>query len=56
MADNMDIEVNPTIEVEMEVDMGSAASEYNAEAWAVGERGGARNGKKRSKTERTFQS
>lgn len=40
MADNMDIEVNPTIEVEMEVDMGSAASEYNAEAWAVGERGG----------------
>ncbi len=40
MTDNMDIEVNPTIEVEMEVDMGSAASEYNAEAWAVGERGG----------------
>ena len=38
--DNMDIEVNPTIELEMEVDMGSTASEYNAEAWAVGERHG----------------
>ncbi len=40
MADNMGIEVNPTIDVEMEVEMGSAASEYNAEAWAVGERHG----------------
>ena len=40
MTDNMAIEVNPTIEVEMEVEMGSTASEYNAEAWAVGERHG----------------
>lgn len=34
------IEVNPTIELTAEVDMGSTASEYNAEAWAVGQRGG----------------
>ena len=40
MADGIDVEVNPTIEIEMEVDMGSAASENNAEAWAVGERKG----------------
>jgi hypothetical protein len=41
MAGNgIDVEVNPTIEIEMEVDMGSAASENNAEAWAVGERRG----------------
>ena len=40
MADNEPIEVNPTIELEDEVDMGSTASEYNAEAWAVGQRGG----------------
>lgn len=40
MADNENIEVNPTIELEDEVDMGSVASEYNAEAWAVGERHG----------------
>ena len=40
MADGIDVEVNPTIELEMEVDMGSAASENNAEAWAVGERKG----------------
>ena len=38
--DNMDVEVNPTIELEMEVDMGSGAAESNAEAWAVGERHG----------------
>lgn len=40
MADGIDVEVNPTIELEMEVDMGSAASESNAEAWAVGQRKG----------------
>lgn len=40
MADGIDVEVNPTIEMEMEVDMGSAPSESNAEAWAVGERKG----------------
>ena len=40
MADNEPIEVNPTIELEDQVDMGSTASEYNAEAWAVGQRGG----------------
>ena len=40
MAENENIEVNPTIELEDRVDMGSTASEYNAEAWAVGERGG----------------
>lgn len=40
MADNEPIEVNPTIELEDEVDMGDTASERNAEAWAVGERNG----------------
>ena len=40
MAENENIEVNPTIELEDRVDMGSTASEYNAEAWAVGQRGG----------------
>ena len=40
MAENENIEVNPTIELEDQVDMGSTASEYNAEAWAVGQRGG----------------
>ena len=40
MADNEAIEVNPTIELEDEVDMGSTASEYAAEAWAVGKRHG----------------
>ncbi len=40
MADNEAIEVNPTIELEDEVDMGSTASEYAAEAWAVGNRHG----------------
>ena len=34
------IEVNPTIELHARVEMGGTASEYNAEAWAVGERGG----------------
>lgn len=38
--DCKNIEVNPTIELEAEVNMGSKASEYSAEAWAVGERGG----------------
>lgn len=33
-------EVNPTIELHGTVNMGSRASEYNAEAWAVGQRGG----------------
>lgn len=33
-------EVNPTIELHGTVNMGSQASEYNAEAWAVGQRGG----------------
>ena len=33
MADNEPIEVNPTIELEDQVDMGSTASERNAEAW-----------------------
>lgn len=38
----MEVEVEPSaeIEMEMEVDMGGTASEYNAEAWAVGERHG----------------
>lgn len=40
MAENENIEVNPTIELEDQVYMGSTASEYNAEAWAVGQRGG----------------
>ena len=43
MADNqgaVPIEVTPTIELEAEVEMGGTASEYNAEAWAVGERHG----------------
>lgn len=34
------IEVDPTIELHARVEMGGTASEYNAEAWAVGERGG----------------
>ena len=34
------IEVNPTITLQASVEMGSRASENNAEAWAVGERGG----------------
>lgn len=34
------IEVTPTIEVQASVEMGGRSSEYNAEAWAVGERGG----------------
>ena len=33
-------EVNPTIELHGTVNMGSHASENNAEAWAVGQRGG----------------
>ena len=40
MANETGIEVNPTIELQGTVDMGSAASEYNAEAWAVGQRHG----------------
>lgn len=43
MADNqgsVPIEVTPTIELHATVEMGGAASENNAEAWAVGERGG----------------
>lgn len=40
MANGENIEVNPTIELSAEVDIGSEASEYNAEAWAVGQRGG----------------
>ena len=38
----MEVEAEPSaeIEMEMEVHMGGASSEYNAEAWAVGERGG----------------
>ena len=40
MANNTGIEVNPTINLHGTVDMGSAASENNAEAWAVGERRG----------------
>ena len=40
MANNTGIEVNPTINLHGTVNMGSAASESNAEAWAVGERKG----------------
>lgn len=40
MANNTGIEVNPTINLHGTVDMGSASSESNAEAWAVGERKG----------------
>ena len=43
MADNqgsVPIEVTPTINLHANVEMGSRSSEYNAEAWAVGERGG----------------
>lgn len=40
MANNTGIEVNPTINLHGTVNMGSAASENNAEAWAVGERRG----------------
>lgn len=40
MANGNVVEVNPTIELHGEVNMGSAASENNAEAWAVGQRGG----------------
>lgn len=35
-----EVEAEPTIELQASVEMGSKASEYNAEAWAVGERGG----------------
>ena len=34
------VEAEPTIELVGEVNMGSVSSEKNAEAWAVGERGG----------------
>lgn len=40
MANNTGIEVNPTIDLHGTVNMGSQASEYNAESWAVGQRGG----------------
>ncbi len=40
MPNNENIEVNPTIELQGEVNMGSTSSEYNAEAWAVGQRHG----------------
>ena len=35
-----EIEVEPDIELEAEMEIGGTASEYNAEAWAVGERHG----------------
>ena len=35
-----EVQVNPTLQLQGEVDMGSLASERNAEAWAVGQRGG----------------
>lgn len=35
-----EVQVTPTLELQAEVDMGSLASERNAEAWAVGQRGG----------------
>ena len=38
--ENLEMEVNPTVEIEMDVDMGDTASERNAEAWAVGQRAG----------------
>ena len=37
---NAPIDAESTIELHAQVEMGSTASEYNAEAWAVGERGG----------------
>lgn len=37
---DMGVEATPTINLTAEVNMGGGASEYNAEAWAVGERGG----------------
>ena len=43
MAENqgaVPVEVTPTIEMEAEVQMGGRSSERNAEAWAVGQRGG----------------
>lgn len=40
MANCNGIEVNPTINLHGTVNMGSKASENNAEAWAVGQRGG----------------
>ena len=40
MASSENIEVNPTIELSAEISMSGGASEYNAEAWAVGQRGG----------------
>jgi hypothetical protein len=40
MANDTGIEVNPTINLHGTVNMGSASSESNAEAWAVGERKG----------------
>lgn len=35
-----EVQANPTLQIQGEVDMGSLASERNAEAWAVGQRGG----------------
>ena len=40
MNSGVPIEVDPTIELHAQVEMGGASSERNAEAWAVGERGG----------------
>lgn len=43
MADNeitLPVSIPETIEVDVEVDVGDAASAKNAEAWAVGKRGG----------------
>lgn len=37
---NAPIDAESTIELHAQVEMGGTASEYNAEAWAVGERGG----------------
>ena len=37
---NVPIDAESTIELHAQVEMGGTASEYNAEAWAVGERGG----------------
>jgi hypothetical protein len=34
------VEANPTINLQGQVEMGGKSSEYNAEAWAVGQRGG----------------
>ena len=35
-----EVQASPTLEIHAQVEMGSVASEYNAEAWAVGERHG----------------